>query len=114
MYNRKNLCTKTDSYKPSHALIYDDNMNLMFDYVEARAGGKWKFVQVAGIKAFISDYLLKPITQADVEYASRFFKRHYGFDLFDRKMRGIFEYIIKEYSGYIPITIKAVPEGMVN
>jgi len=102
---------RSDSYKISHGLMYPDGMNFMFDYVEARSGGKWSEVMFAGFQAFIKNYLLVPFTKDDIDYAEKMFERHFGFKLFNREP---FDYILEEYNGYFPVIIKAVPEGMVD
>lgn len=105
---------RTDSYKIGHSYMYPQNMDLMFDYVEARKGGKYDRAMFFGLQMFVKEYLLKPITQKDVDEAAAFYNMHfapmYADQVFNREM---FQYIVDEYNGYFPVTIKAVPEGMV-
>lgn len=105
---------RTDSYKIGHSFMYPENMDRMFDYVEARRGGKFNKAMFFGLQAFVKEYLLKPFTQADIDEAVELYNMHfppqYVGEVFNREM---FQYILDEYDGYFPVTIKAVPEGMV-
>lgn len=108
---RINPLVKTDSYKIGHSYMYPENMNYMFDYVEARKGGEHPYAVFFGLQMFIQDYLLNPFTQEDINEAAEFYAIHFGRDdVFNKEM---FQYILDEYNGYIPVTIKAVPEGTV-
>ena len=111
---RVNPLVQTDSYKVSHSSCYPENMDFMFDYVEARKGGKYKESVFFGLQMFIKEYLENPFTQEDIDEAVEFYNMHfppvYANEIFDREM---FQYILDEYSGYFPVKIKAVPEGTV-
>ncbi len=108
---RINPLVQTDSYKISHSAMMPENMNLMFDYVEARKGGDFPEAVFFGLQMFIKDYLLTPFTQDDINNAEKMYSIHFGRDdVFDKEM---FQYILNEYNGYFPVTIKAVPEGTV-
>ena len=61
-----------------------------------------------GLQIFIKKVLLRPITIEDVNYAEEFLTSH-G----EPFNRAGWEYIVKKHNGYIPIRIKAVPEGLV-
>jgi len=74
MHYQRNLLLSTDSYKLSHFLQYPPEVTRMFSYIEARRnnsglpdiGGTVFF----GLQAWIKEYLLKPITVAQVEEAA--------------------------------------------
>lgn len=102
---RKNILLSVDSYKLAHAKCYPPNATAMESYIEARGGSHLVFF---GLQIFIQDYLLTPITQADINEAADFYAMH-G-EPFDREM---WEHILNTYNGYIPVTIKAVKEGTV-
>jgi len=109
---RINPILNTDSYKASHFLQYPPDTEGYFGYVEARKPlkcvesiGETVFF---GLQMFIKEYLLNPITKEDIDESEMFFKVH-G-EPFDREG---WEYILKKYDGYFPVTIKAVKEGMV-
>ena len=102
-----NLILRTDSYKASHWKQYPANSEGYFGYIESR-GGEYDKTVFFGLQIFLKRYLTKPFTQADIDEADEFFKQH-G-EPFNREG---WEYILRAYGGYIPVTIKAVPEGMV-
>lgn len=101
-----NLILNTDSYKFSHYKQYPPKTEKVFSYIESR-GGKYPEVTFFGLQAFLMEYLSKPITQADIEEADVFTEAH-GVP-FNREG---WDYILREHKGYIPVRIRAVPEGI--
>jgi nicotinamide phosphoribosyltransferase len=61
-----------------------------------------------GLQAFIKEYLLDPITQADIDVADEILTAH-G-EPFNREG---WEYILRVHNGFLPVVIRAVPEGSV-
>lgn len=102
-----NLILNTDSYKPSHWLQYPPKTETVFSYIESR-GGEFSKTMFFGLQAFIKQYLLTPVTQADIEEAAEFLKAH-G-EPFNREGWDI---IVNEYQGFLPLEIRAVPEGTI-
>lgn len=100
-----NIILATDSYKFSHWKQYPPKTEAMQSYIEARGAGRTVFF---GLQIFIKDYLLKPFTQENIDEADEFCKLH-G-EPFNREG---WQYILDTYNGYIPVKIKAVPEGTV-
>lgn len=98
--------TRTDSYKMSQFLQYPEDTAYINSYIEAR-GGAQKSV-FFGLQAFIKEYLLDPITQADIDFAEQVITAH-G-EPFNKEG---WEYILKAHKGYLPVEISAVPEGTV-
>jgi nicotinamide phosphoribosyltransferase len=96
----------TDSYKASHWLQYPPNTTGMFSYIEARA--KDKFTVFFGLQAVIEKYLTKPITPVDVIGANSFFEKH-GVPF---NVKGWMR-VVEKHGGYIPVRIRAVPEGTI-
>jgi len=118
---RNNLILNTDSYKASHWLQYPPKTTKVFSYIESRgsAGDKNVYGDPAlprsmpetvffGLQMFLKEYLSEPIIQADIEEAEAVFTAH-G-EPFNREG---WQYILDEYAGYMPVEIKAVPEGTV-
>jgi nicotinamide phosphoribosyltransferase len=103
----KNFLLNTDSYKASHWLQYPPNTENVFSYVESR-GGKYPVTVFFGLQAFIKEYLTTPITAADINEAEAVWKLH-G-EPFNREG---WEYILNKHEGYLPLIIRAVPEGSV-
>lgn len=100
-----NLILATDSYKFSHAPVYPDWIIGSQGHIMPRVKGKW--VVLFMLQAFIKEYLLTPITQANIDEAQAFAALH-G-EPFDPKP---WQLVISRYNGYLPITIRAVPEGL--
>lgn len=95
---------RTDGYKTSQFLQYPENTTHISSYIESR-GGERKSV-FFGAQAFIKDYMMAPITMADIDFAEKVFRK-YGVP-FNRKG---WEIIVNEYGGMLPVEIEAVPEG---
>lgn len=104
---QKNLCVNTDSYKASMFKQYPAGSEIVFSYIESR-GGLYDSTVFFGLQAFIKEYLLTPVTQADVDYAAKFWALH-G-EPFNKEG---WEYIVNELGGKLPIKIRAVAEGTV-
>lgn len=101
-----NLILNTDSYKPSQWKQYPPNTEYVFSYVESR-GGLYPKTVFFGLQMFLMQYLSKPITMQDIDEADEFLKGH-GVP-FNREG---WEYIFYQYFGYMPVCIRAVPEGI--
>ncbi len=101
------LVTDTDSYKASHFLQYPAGTEYVSSYIESR-GGKFNDAVFFGLQAYIKEYLSKPITKAQIDAAELMFQEH-GIP-FNREG---WDYILKEYKGYLPVEIKALEEGTV-
>lgn len=102
-----NLLLNTDSYKASHYLQYPANTQFLSSYIEAR-GGEFKDVVFFGLQAFMIEYLTKPFSYEDIQEANKFFLAH-GLPF---NQIG-WEYILKKYDGYLPLTIEALAEGSI-
>lgn len=102
-----NLILMTDSYKASHWKQYPANADGYFGYIESR-GGVFSKTVFFGLQIFLKSVLAKPITMQDIDEADAFYAAH-G----EPFNRAGWEYIVKQYGGYLPVTIKAAPEGSV-
>ncbi len=102
-----NLILNTDSYKASHFLQYPAGTQVVSSYIESR-GGEFPQTLFFGLQAFIKEYLLKPVTTADIDEAEALFAAH-GVPFF----RQGWEQIVQQHDGFLPIEIQALPEGMV-
>lgn len=108
---RHNLILDTDSYKLSHFEQYPADTRGLSAYIEARGADKAtanvdQFTIFFGLQMWIKKTLLTPITRLDIDEAESFAKTH-G-EPFNREG---WEYILKEYNGYLPLHIYAIPEG---
>lgn len=102
-----NLILNTDSYKASHFLQYPAGTQVVSSYIESR-GGQFPQTLFFGLQAFIKEYLLKPVTTADIDEAEALFAAH-DVPFF----RQGWEQIVQQHGGFLPIEIQALPEGMI-
>lgn len=103
----KNIILNTDSYKASMYKQYPPNTTGVYSYIESR-GGQYDRTVFFGLQAFIKEYLLDPITQSDIDIADELWTVH-G-EPFNRDG---WQYILDKHNGYLPVVIKAVPEGSI-
>ena len=103
----KNILLNTDSYKVSMFKQYPAGTTGVYSYIESR-GGRYDSTVFFGLQAFIKEYLLEPITQADIDIADEILTAH-G-EPFNRQG---WEYILRTHGGFLPVVIKAVPEGTI-
>lgn len=103
-----NLILLSDSYKYSHAKQYPDDATHVYSYFESR-GGAWPQTVFFGLQYILKQYLEGTvITQKSIDEAELLINEHMGQPLF---RRDLWEYILDEHKGKLPVTIKAVPEG---
>ena len=103
----KSIILNTDSYKVSMFKQYPVGTTGVYSYIESR-GGRYDRTVFFGLQAFIKEYLLEPITQADIDIADEILTAH-G-EPFNREG---WEYILSAHGGFLPVVIRAVPEGTV-
>lgn len=104
--NLMSVIVRTDSYKFSQWMQYPEGTTRISSYIESR-GGEAESV-FFGLQAFIKDYLLTPISAADIDLAETLITAH-GLP-FNREG---WEIILNDHDGFLPIEIEAVPEGTV-
>lgn len=105
-----NILLLTDSYKVTHWRQYPPGTTRVHSYFESR-GGEYPEVVFFGLQYYLKAYLRKSILRADIDEAEAFFAAHFGSkDLFNRAG---WERIVDEHGGFLPVSIKAVPEGTV-
>ena len=103
----KNIILNTDSYKVSMFKQYPVGTTGVYSYIESR-GGRYDRTVFFGLQAFIKEYLTTPITQADIDIADELLTAH-G----EPFNRAGWQYILDKHMGYLPVVIRAVPEGTV-
>ena len=103
----KSIILNTDSYKISMFKQYPVGTTGVYSYIESR-GGRYDRIVFFGLQAFIKEYLLDPITQNDIDFAEEILTAH-G----EPFNRAGWQYILDKHMGYLPVVIKAVPEGSV-
>ena len=103
----KNIILNTDSYKTSMFLQMPKGTKGVYSYIESR-GGRYDETVFFGLQAFIKEYLLTPIEQSDIDIAEAIITAH-G----EPFNRAGWQYILDKHAGYLPVVIRAVPEGTV-
>ena len=101
------LILRTDSYKASHWLQYKPGTTMTYSYIESR-GGKYASTVFFGLQYYLQEYLSKPITHADIAEAKAFFEAH-G----EPFNEAGWVHILNKHGGFLPLEIRAVPEGTV-
>lgn len=101
--NQHNILFATDGYKPSHFLQDPPDTRGKFSYIAARKGDG---VLWTGLQTIIQDYLMTPVTAEQVNQAAEFYAT-YGVP-FNKEG---WMTVVNEFGGFVPVTIKALPEG---
>ena len=104
----ENLVLATDSYKLTHWKQYPSGTTNVFSYIESRGCDFSDRIMFFGLQYFLREYLSNPVTTKDVEQAAAFANKH-GVPFNEEGWR----YIVEEHDGYLPLKIKAAPEGTV-
>lgn len=103
----KSIILNTDSYKFSQFNQYPGGTEFVNSYIESR-GGKFEQTLFFGLQMFIKEYLMKPITAADIDLAEKISLLHNG-----SFYREGWEYILREHGGKLPVEIEALAEGSI-
>ena len=100
-----------DSYKIGHWSMYPPVTEYIGSYLESRVGAEIPWTVFFGLQYIIKRRLLgKVLDKSMIDEAEELCKGHFGQNFFNRKG---WEYILNEYDGHLPVSIKAVPEGTV-
>jgi nicotinamide phosphoribosyltransferase len=102
-----NIILNADSYKASQHLQRPAGLEYLYSYIESR-GGEYEETVFFGLQMFLKEYLSKPITKGDIDEGEDFWVAH-GEPFY----RAGWEHILTKHGGYLPLEIKAVPEGTI-
>lgn len=105
----KNVLLATDVYKMGHMEFYPEGTNKVYSYLTARSDKKIPYTVFFGLQYYMEEYLSQKITRDMVQEFLDYRKMILGTEseFVSRKMYELAEL------GYLPIEIKAVPEGTV-
>ena len=103
-----NIILATDSYKHSHFLQYPPEASAISAYVEARANDFSDDLVFFGLQTYLIDLLGAPVTAADIDEGEAICTAH-GVPF----NRAGWDAILNDHGGFLPIEIKALPEGMI-
>jgi len=103
-----NLIINTDSYKVGHWKQYPPGTRATFSYIESR-GGLYPSTVFFGLQMFLKEYLTTRVTLDMVAEAKAFYVTHLPDVPFNEAgwLR-----IVQKHGGRLPLTIKAIPEGL--
>lgn len=106
---RQNLIINTDSYKFTHWKMLSSDIEYIYSYGESRIGAMYPETVFFGLQYFLKQMNGSRVTMKDIDDAEELCKRHFlRDDLFNRAM---WEHIVINYNGKLPLKIKAIPEG---
>ncbi|XP_076469668.1 nicotinamide phosphoribosyltransferase-like [Babylonia areolata] len=106
----ENILLLTDSYKVTHHYQYPQNTTVVSSYFESR-GGKFSSTVFFGLQYILKRFLTGPIiTKEKIQEAKELYEAHFHKDVFNEEG---WTYILEHHRGYLPLRIKAVPEGTV-
>jgi nicotinamide phosphoribosyltransferase len=107
---KRSIITKSDSYKATHPPQYPLGTEFVESYLESR-GGHFDNTVFFGLQYIIKEHLTTPLTKADVDRAEFFWNAHFGVKgIFKRVM---WDHIVDNLGGLLPVRICAVAEGTV-
>lgn len=106
-----NICWLSDSYKVSHYKQYPPGTRRVYSYFESRTGSVHPQTTFFGLQYWLKQYLAGPVVTAEkIDRAEVLFNKHFGSKVFNRAG---WEHILNKHGGYLPVEIKAAPEGTV-
>lgn len=108
MINLFDTALLADSYKYSQYAQYRPGTENIFSYIEFRGSDKFDTALNIGLSMFLQKVLAHPVTKEQVDEMQAIVEAH-G-EPFNREG---WDYILETYNGYLPLEIKAAPEGLV-
>lgn len=105
----RNIILDTDSYKNDHQrMLPPDTKEILSAIVPRKGNQHTNLVKVFGQQYLLKQYLTMQLSQAMIDEAEQeIIEQGYPFD------RKRWEYILNAHKGYLPLEIRAIPEGMV-
>lgn len=103
----RNIILDIDSYKNDHGRMLPPNIEYVFSTIVPRRANRYTdYVKAMGHQYAIREYVNQPVEAWMIDEAEQEFTAQ-GYS-FDRKR---WEYLLEKHNGYLPLEIKAVPEG---
>lgn len=109
MINNQNILLMTDIYKTGHMRLYKPGTTKVYSYLCARSDKKFKKAVFFGLQPYLK-LLEKKVTQENADEFYKYFKIILGMDAPQDVVQKIQSLVDL---GYIPLKIKAVPEGTI-
>lgn len=105
----RNIILDIDLYKNDHGKMLPPGTEYVYSTIVPRRANRYTdYVKVMGHQYAIKEYISQPIEAWMIEEAETELKEQ-GF-AFDRER---WQYILDTYDGYLPLEIRAVPEGCI-
>ncbi|MHA2064741.1 MAG: nicotinate phosphoribosyltransferase [Candidatus Thorarchaeota archaeon] len=102
----------TDSYKLSHYKQYPPGTSKVYSYFESRIGAKYPETVFFGLQYYLKKYLEGiVVTEELIEEAKSLAEAHMGGTSGTFNEAG-WRYILEKHGGRLPVSIRAVPEGL--
>ena len=105
---RNNIIIDTDAYKITHHLQYVNGLTKLYSYGEPRSGGRFPTVSYIGLQMIVKDNFLTSVTSEMIDEAEEESYLTFGTDKYFN--RSTWERV--KNLGYLPITIRTLPEGL--
>ena len=106
---RRNLVVDTDAYKITHWLQRPQNITKLYSYGEPRVGGKDKEICFFGLNPIIQNHFMQKVTpEMIIEGIEESIDTFGTPDYFNKE---VWQKVMN--LGYLPLRIRAVPEGTV-
>ena len=109
---RMHLPLLTDSYKVTHWRQYPPGTEKVESYLEARVGSKYEDISFFGATYICQEYLAGSVIDATaIDYCDHFYRDHLNDPSLYNRPGWVDCY--ERHEGRLPVSIRAVPEGMV-
>ena len=108
--NDFNICTASDSYKYAHWAQYPKGTEKVYSYFESRNGATYDQTMFFGLQYLLKKFFVgEVVTRQKIDAAQCRVDAHLAPGAFN--ICG-WNYILEKCGGRLPVTIKAVPEGL--
>lgn len=97
-----------DTYKATHWTFEHPEFERSYGYIEARKGGAFTHVQFFGLQYALRYYLSQRVTLDMIQEAQEELTAH-GIPF----NRPLWERVVYQHDGYLPVRVRALPEGTV-
>ncbi len=102
----------TDSYKFTHPAQYPKGTDRLMSHILSRGSDEFDEVQWFGLQLVIKEHLLRQLTHKQVDNIIAFQREHmFGVEIDELEIA--LRAVVDDYNGYMPLKIRAIPEGTV-
>ena len=102
----------TDSYKFTHPAQYPKGTDRLMSHIFSRGSEQFDEVQWFGLQLVIKEHLLRQLTHKQVDNIIAFQQEHlFGLEI--EELEVALRAVVDDYNGYMPLKIRAIPEGKV-